>query len=206
MRTLILVDIQSDFLPGGSLAVPDGDGVIPVANRLQDHFGLVVATQDWHPADHGSFAATHEGRNVGEVIDLNGIEQILWPVHCVQETPGADFAPGLETGGIGRVFHKGTDPGIDSYSTFFDNGHVRTTGLTDYLRERGVTEVWLAGLATDYCVKFSALDAIKEGFKTCVVEDGCRGVGLAPGDVTKGIEEMRDAGVSVVQSDEVAGD
>jgi len=203
MKALILVDIQNDFLPGGSLAVPNGDEVVPVANRLQDHFGLVVATQDWHPPGHGSFAASHEGKSVGEVIDLNGIEQILWPVHCVQGTPGADFAPGLRTDGIDKVFQKGTGPGIDSYSTFFDNGHRRSTGLTDYLREKGVTEVWLAGLATDYCVKFSALDAIREGFRTFVVEDACRGVGLAPHDTARAIEEMRDAGAVVVRSSEV---
>ena len=203
MKALILVDIQNDFLPGGSLAVPRGDQVVPVANRLQESFDLVVATKDWHPSDHGSFAANHPGRRAGEVVELDGLDQILWPVHCVQETKGAEFAPGLSTERISTIIYKGIDPLVDSYSTFFDNAARRSTGLTDYLVEAGVDEVVLVGLATDYCVKFSALDAAKLGFRTTVVEDGCRGVDLEPGDSARALDEMRRAGVAVVHSDEI---
>jgi nicotinamidase/pyrazinamidase len=205
MNALILVDIQNDFVPGGALAVPEGDAVVPVANKLQEAGGFdrIVATQDWHPADHGSFAANHPGRKVGEVIDLNGLRQILWPVHCVQETRGASFVDGLSTLHIDRVFTKGTDPSIDSYSGFFDNGHRRATGLGDYLMAEGVTDVYVLGLATDYCVKFTALDARQLGFNTFLVEDGCRGVNLTPGDVGRAVEEMKSAGVRVLNSDQV---
>jgi nicotinamidase/pyrazinamidase len=203
MDALILVDLQNDFLPGGALAVPHGDEVIAVANRLQAGFPLVVATQDWHPRDHGSFAANHAGRKPGDLIELNGEAQVLWPVHCVQNTTGAEFARELDRKRVARVFPKGTDPGIDSYSGFFDNGHRKTTGLGHYLRERGVTDVYVLGLATDYCVKFTALDAAALAFKTHLVVDGCRGVDLKPGDSTRAIEEMGAAGVYVTRSDRV---
>jgi nicotinamidase/pyrazinamidase len=204
-RALILVDIQNDFLPGGALGVPDGDGVIPVANRLQEHFDRVYATRDWHPADHGSFASQHPGRSPGEWIELGGVSQILWPDHCVQHSKGAEMAPGLDTRKIGKYFFKGRDRGIDSYSAFFDNGHLQATGLEACLREEGVDEVVLAGLATDYCVKFSALDARQLGFRTVVVEDACRGVELEPGDTDRALDEMRAAGVRIVRSGDVAG-
>lgn len=197
---LILVDLQNDFLPGGALAVPDGDAVIPIANEVQRAFDLIVATQDWHPRDHGSFAANHPGKKVGDVVDLNGLSQILWPVHCVQNTRGAEFVAGLRTDRITMVFRKGTDPGIDSYSTFFDNAHRRSTGLADYLRGQGVREVAILGLATDYCVKFSVLDARELGFDVRVIEDGCRGVNLKPSDSADAIEEMRRAGAAIVTS------
>ena len=200
MKALILVDIQNDFLPGGALAVPDGDAVIPVANKLQDFFPLVVATQDWHPPNHGSFAENHPGRKPFEQIDLYGLPQTLWPVHCVQDTPGAAFAQDLETQRIAQVFQKGTDPRIDSYSGLFDNGHRKSTGLGEWLKEKGVLEVYVCGLATDYCVKFTALDSAQLGFKTFLVEDGCRGVNLRPNDVPDAIQTMRLAGVRVIQS------
>jgi len=203
-RALVLVDLQNDFLPGGALAVPEGDRVIPLANELQKHFELVAATQDWHPADHGSFAASHPGRKVGEVIDLHGLPQILWPVHCVQNTPGAELAPGVDQSRIGRVFHKGIDQRIDSYSTFFDNAHRRSTGLGEYLKGEGVTDVYLAGLATDYCVKFSALDARHLGFNTSVVLDACRGIDLKMGDIERAVDEMRHAGTQIIRSDQLA--
>lgn len=200
MKALILVDIQNDFLPGGALAVPDGDAVVPVANRLQKAFPLVVATQDWHPASHGSFAANHSGRKPFEQINLNGLDQTLWPIHCVQGSRGAEFAPGLNRDRIEKVFQKGTDPGIDSYSGIFDNGHRKATGLGDWLKSKGVTEVFISGLATDYCAKFTALDAVSLGFKTHLVEDACRGVNLRPDDVKNAIKEMKRAGVAIVQS------
>jgi nicotinamidase/pyrazinamidase len=201
MNALILIDIQNDFVPGGALAVPEGDLIVPLVNRLQPQFGIVVATQDWHPSSHGSFAANHPGRTPGEVIQLNGLSQMLWPVHCVQETAGAQFVADLDQTLWDRVFVKGTDPAIDSYSGFFDNGHFHATGLGDYLRGKRVTDVYLAGLATDYCVKSTALDAVTLGFKTHLIEDACRGVNLQPDDVAKAIEEMKSAGVKMTRAE-----
>jgi len=200
MKALILVDIQNDFLPGGALAVPDGDAVIPVTNKLQLAFPLVVATQDWHPANHGSFAASHSGKQVFQQIELNGLPQTLWPVHCVQNTKGADLAHGLDRNRIAKIFPKGTDAGIDSYSGLFDNGHRKSTGLGEWLKAQGVTEVFVCGLATDYCVKFTALDSAQMGFKTHLIVDASRGVNLRPDDVKNAIEEMKRAGITIVQS------
>lgn len=206
MKAFILVDIQNDFLPGGALAVPDGDAVIPVVNRLMPHFDVVVATQDWHPAQHGSFAANHAGnhagKEVGETIELEGLEQILWPVHCVQGSSGAELAQDLKKEPIQEIFQKGTHPRVDSYSGFFDNGR-KDTGLGDWLKQRGVTDVYVAGLATDYCVKATALDAASLGFNTYLVEDACRGVNLQPGDVAEAVETMRHRGVRVIQSGDI---
>jgi nicotinamidase/pyrazinamidase len=200
MNALLVVDIQNDFLPGGALAVPDGDKVIPIANRLMDCFDLVLATQDWHPANHGSFAANHPNRRPGETIDLIGTMQVLWPVHCVQGSPGAEFSAGLRVDRFARVFQKGTDSGIDSYSSFFDNARKRSTGLSDYLREQNVNELFICGLATDYCVKYSVLDSTSLGIRTSVVADACRGVNLKPNDSTTAIAEMRKAGAMMVNS------
>lgn len=205
MHALLLIDIQNDFLPGGALAVSHGDEVVPVANRLSasDRFARVVLTQDWHPADHQSFAAHHAGRSPGEVVDLHGLAQVLWPVHCVQHTPGADFAPGLDLARVAHIAQKGMDPIVDSYSGFFDNGRRHATGLEAYLRGQGITRVTVMGLATDYCVKWTALDAASLGFATEVVVDGCRGVGLAPGDIPAALEALRDAGVTLVTSQDL---
>lgn len=200
MKCLVLVDLQNDFLPDGALAVPDGDAVIPIANKLQAAFPLVVATQDWHPANHGSFAANHPGKKVYDEVKLGGVPQTLWPVHCVQNTKGAEFSPALNRERIVKVFHKGTDAGIDSYSALFDNKHRKSTGLGEWLKEKGVTEVFVCGLATDYCVKFTALDAIHLGFKTTVIEDASRGVNIRPDDVKNAIDEIRRAGVTVIHS------
>jgi nicotinamidase/pyrazinamidase len=202
-RALILVDLQNDFLPGGALPVPEGDHVIPLANQLQERFELVVATQDWHPRNHASFAANHPSKQPGDVIELAGLRQILWPVHCVQGTRGAELVPGLKTDAIARIFQKGIDPLIDSYSGFYDNGHRRSTGLGEWLKEQGVEEVYVLGLATDYCVRFTALDARQIGFATWLIEDACRGVNLKAGDVDRAIAEMRQAGVAVVQAQDV---
>ncbi len=199
MTTLILVDLQNDFCPGGALAVGVGDAIIPLINRLQQKFDLIVATQDWHPANHGSFAANHPGKNIGEVITLNGLPQILWPVHCVQNSRGAQFVAKLDQSHIAKIFRKGTDPMIDSYSGFFDNGHRKSTGLGEGLKERGVKSVHVCGLATDYCVKFTALDARQLGFETLLIENASRGVELQPGDVAAAVEEMHQAGVKIVQ-------
>lgn len=202
-HALILVDLQNDFCPGGALAVARGDETIEVANRVARHFDVVVATQDWHPPDHRSFAVNHPGKQPYDVIDLDGLPQVLWPPHCVQGTAGADFHPALERGGVTEVFRKGTDPAIDSYSAFWDNGKRRSTGLADWLRGRGITDVYVLGLATDYCVKATALDAVSEGFTTYVVEDGCRAVEVKAGDGERAIEAMREAGVIVVDSGQI---
>jgi len=203
MEALILVDVQNDFVPSGALAVPAGNEVVPVANRLMTSFELVFATQDWHPANHGSFASQHPGRVVGDVVDLNGLEQHLWPDHCVQGTPGAAFIDSLDTSRLTGIIRKGMDPGVDSYSGFFDNGHRQATGLGEALTERGVRDVYLVGLATDYCVKFTALDAAKLGFRTSLVPEGVRGVEVQAGDCERSIEEIRAAGVSMVHAETV---
>jgi nicotinamidase/pyrazinamidase len=203
MNALLVVDIQNDFLPGGALAVPDGDKVIPIANRLVERFDLVLATQDWHPANHGSFAANHPNRSPGEIVDLNGTIQVLWPVHCVQGSPGASFSPQLRMDRFAKVFRKGIDPGIDSYSSFFDNARKRATGLSDYLQERNVNELFICGLATDYCVKYSVLDSTSLGIRTSVILDACRGVNLKPDDSASAIAEMRKAGAFILNSAEL---
>ncbi len=203
MKALIIVDLQNDFLPGGALPVPHGDEVIPLANELQRHFELVLATQDWHPPDHGSFAANHKGKKPGDRIILDGIEQILWPVHCVQNTHGAEFAASFDTSAIAHVFHKGIDALIDSYSTFFDNAHRRHTGLAHYLEKRRIKDIYLMGLALDYCVKYSELDARQLGLNTRVILDGCRGIELEPGDIDRALEEMKRAGAVLLQSSDL---
>lgn len=202
-NALILVDIQNDFLPGGTLAVPDGDAVIPVANQLLTQFELVFATQDWHPSNHGSFASQHDGCSVGDVVDLHGLQQMLWPDHCVQGSRGAEFSSELQLDERAQIFPKGTDITVDSYSGFFDNGKRQSTGLGDALKEVGVSKVFVAGLATDYCVKFTALDARELGFDVMLIEDGCRGVNLQPDDVANAIQEMRDAGIKIIHSNQV---
>lgn len=198
MNVLLLIDIQNDFLPGGALAVPDGDAVIPVANDLITSAQHVVATQDWHPEGHGSFASQHDGVSVGEVFDLDGVPQVAWPDHCVQNTDGAKFADRLLDDRIDHVVHKGTQSMIDSYSGFFDNDHRQATGLHDYLQSIGTTELTVVGLATDYCVKFTVLDALELGYLTRVVIAGCRGVNLSPSDVDSAIAEMRAAGAEII--------
>jgi len=200
MNALIIVDLQNDFLPGGALPVPQGDEVIPLANELQRKFELVLATQDWHPPDHGSFAANHPGKKPGDRIVLDGIEQILWPVHCVQNTKGAEFAPSFDTSRIAHILHKGIERNIDSYSTFFDNAHRRDTGLAHYLEKRGVKDIYLMGLALDYCVKYSTLDARQLGLNTHVIVDGCRGIELERGDIHRALDEMRDVGAVLLKS------
>lgn len=200
---LIMVDLQNDFCQGGSLAVPDANTIIPLANQLQAHFDLVIATKDWHLPDHISFAANHPDYKVGDVIEVNNLEQILWPIHCVQGAPGAELHPQLETARIQKQFLKGTDKFIDSYSAFFDNAHLRTTGLVDYLLQKKITHLYILGLATDYCVKYSCLDAIHAGFKVHIIEDACRGVELQPGDVQRAMEQMREEGVKIIQSDAI---
>ncbi|MHB0937546.1 MAG: bifunctional nicotinamidase/pyrazinamidase [Armatimonadota bacterium] len=203
MKALNVTDIQRDFVPGGSLAVPRGDEIIPVVNALMPHFPLVVATKDWHPADHGSFATNHPGKQPGDMIELGGVPQILWPPHCVQHSHGAEYANGLDTSRIECILYKGTDPDIDSYSGFFDNGHRKSTGLHEYLQTQGVTDLYLVGLATDYCVLYTALDARHLGYHTVVITDGCRGLDIPPGNIERAYQQMREAGAVLMESAEV---
>jgi len=202
MKALILVDIQNDFTPTGTLPVPEGDQVVPVVNNIMNKFELVVSIQDWHPPDHKSFAI-HHNKNPGEIITLNGTDQTLWPVHCVQGTTGAEFVTGLNIEGIAKVFKKGMDREVDSYSGFFDNAHKRDAGLGDYLKERGVDEVYITGLALDVCVKFTSLDAKSLGFKTKVVVDATRAANINAGDGDRAIADMQAVGIDTVMSEEV---
>ena len=200
MHALLVVDVQNDFMPFGSLPVAAADEVVPVANELMSRFELVVATQDWHPADHLSFALNHDGRAPGDVVELDGIDQVLWPAHCVQNSAGASFHSGLDVAAIDHVVRKGTDRRIDSYSAFFDNRHLKSTGLEDFLRARDVSAVTICGLATDYCVTYTARDGRELGLEVTVVEDGCRAVNLAPSDGDHALEEMRSLGCHVIKS------
>jgi nicotinamidase/pyrazinamidase len=178
MKALLLIDIQNDFIPGGSLAVNGGDEIIPLINQLQQSFDLVIATQDWHPANHKSFSSQHPGKKAFEETVLNGLNQTLWPDHCIQGSNGAEFSKALNLHKVETIFRKGTDVEIDSYSGFYDNGHRKTTGLANYLKGRKVTEVYVAGLAADYCVYYTAKDALMEGFATYIIQDAVRSISL----------------------------
>jgi len=203
MRALLLIDIQNDFCPSGALAVPLGDEVVAVANRLMASGLPAIATQDWHPRDHGSFAANHHGAQPFTTAQLAGLPQVLWPVHCVQGTPGAAFHPQLDQGRISAIFPKGEDPTIDSYSGFFDNGRRRATGLDGHLRRHGFHELLVLGLATDYCVKATVLDALALGYAVQLIVDGCRSVELTPGDGARARDAMRTAGARETTSAEL---
>ena len=202
MDALLLVDIQNDFLPGGALAVPEGDKIIAVLNRISRKFPLVVATQDWHPQEHGSFASNHPGKNVFEQTMLGGLDQILWPDHCVQGQNGAEFSEELNMDVVEAIFRKGTDPGIDSYSGFFDNGKKKSTGLGDYLKGRGVNRVFVGGLAADFCVGFTVLDSLGLGFDTILIEDATRPIDK------EGWEKMKktvlEKGGKIIRSEEIS--
>ena len=201
---LLAVDVQNDFCPGGALAVPGGDEVVPVANGLGERFPHVVLTQDWHPLGHHSFASAHPGRKPFETLALSYGPQTLWPDHCVQGTPGAQFHPDLHLPRAEMVVRKGFRPAIDSYSAFFENDRKTPTGLAGYLRERGFTRVFLAGLATDFCVHFSALDARREGFAVVLIEDACRAIDLE-GSLAQAMRDMLAVGVELVTSGEITG-
>ncbi|MFD2247003.1 bifunctional nicotinamidase/pyrazinamidase [Pontibacter ruber] len=204
MRALLLIDIQNDFLPGGALAVPEGDQIIPIVNQLQEHFDLVVATQDWHPQEHKSFASNHEGKQPFEHTELLGLPQVLWPDHCLQGTPGADLAPALYTNKIEAIFRKGTNPEIDSYSGFYDNDRLKSTGLADFLRGKGIKQVYIAGLAGDYCVYYSAKDALQEGFDKYLIEDACRPISPEGFEAAK--RDMLERGGKIIQSSDILAD
>lgn len=195
MIALLLIDIQNDFMPEGKLPVRHGNEIIPLINEIVHYpFDLIIASKDWHPAEHLSFANNHEGKQPGDHINLGGLDQILWPAHCVQSTNGAEFAPGWDSTEVDKVIYKGTDSLIDSYSAFFDNGHRKSTGLEEYLKAKNVKDVFIAGLATDYCVKYSVLDALQFGFQPYVIIDACQGVELDSGDIERAIFIMREKG------------
>lgn len=201
MNALIIVDVQNDFLPGGALAVKNGDAVIPVINELQDDFALVVATQDWHPADHKSFASSHPEKKVFEEIMLDGLPQVLWPDHCVQGTAGAQFSSLLNTKKIEAIFRKGMDKNIDSYSGFFDNGKKKATGMGAYLKGRGVTAIYVTGLAADYCVNFTALDGLELGFKSIIISNATKAIDEK--NYKKNMEKFIAKGGSLLNSSEL---
>lgn len=201
MKTLLIIDVQNDFMPGGALAVPHGDKIVPIINNIQHKFDLVVAAQDWHPKDHVSFASNHQGKNEFDEIQLHGKSQTLWPDHCVQGTDGAKFHPDLNTDKWEAIFRKGMDKTIDSYSAFYDNGHLKSTGLNGYLRDKGTTQLFLCGLAGDICVYFSAQDAFKEGFACFFIEDASQPLDF--GTFKERKETMEYLGIQVISSHDI---
>ena len=201
---LVVIDVQNDFCPGGALEVPNGDEVVAPINGLMERFRHVLLTQDWHPIDHISFASMHEGRNPFEVIQVDYGSQVLWPNHCVQGTSGAEFHAALNVDSAELVIRKGYRQTIDSYSALFENDRSTSTGLAGYLRDRGFERLFMAGLATDYCVAYSALDGRREGFEIIVIDDACRGIDLE-GSVEAAWRHMTDAGVERIDSRELAG-
>lgn len=199
MKSLVIVDVQNDFMPGGPLEVPFGDQIVPVINRIQRHFDLVAATQDWHPGNHVSFASNHTGKKPFSRIIHNRVEQTLWPDHCVQGTQGAMFHPDLETDLIAAIFRKGMDPDVDSYSGFYDNNHRISTGLSGYFKEKGIHELHFCGLASDICVYYTILDALKEGFSAILIEDASSP--LSKDTFSRIKSELKSMGVSIVKSE-----
>ncbi len=203
MKALCLVDLQNDFFPGGALPVPQGDRILPIVNRLLHlNWDVVVASKDWHPPEHKSFAAVHE-KEVGDTALVQGEPQILWPVHCVQGTKGAEFKPGFETDRIEKIVYKGTRVDSDSYSAFFDDLGDTSSGLKECLAQKKVEEIFFAGLATDYCVRATVLDGLALGFRCAVVKEGVRGVNLGDHDSEKALEEMAEAGATILSIDDV---
>jgi nicotinamidase/pyrazinamidase len=202
-RALIVVDLQNDFV-SGALAVNQAAEIIPLINQLLNlPFDIKVATKDWHPKNHLSFATSHPGKKVGDVVLLKNRPQILWPDHCVENSWGAEFVEKFDHQKIAKVFYKGTNTLIDSYSTFFDNDLKKATGLDDYLKDNGIQEIYLAGLATDYCVKYSSLDGKKLGYKTFVIKDACRAVNLKPDDERLTYQAMEKAGIQLIHSQDI---
>lgn len=199
MKALLIVDVQNDFCPGGALEVPGGDQIIPTINDLSEHFDIVIQTQDWHPKGHSSFASSHQGKEPFETIEMPYGEQVLWPDHCVQGSQGADFHPNLETNRSQLFIRKGFRKNIDSYSAFYENDEETTTGLTGYLRERNINTLYVVGLATDFCVKWSVVDGIEEGFNIYVVEDAVKGIDIE-GSVDQAWNQMLEKGAQKVSS------
>ncbi len=202
MRALVIVDLQYDFLPGGNLAVPNGDDIIPIINSIQDNFDLVVATQDWHPLHHSSFASSHKNRKPFEMMDLNGISQVLWPDHCIQGTFGANLSSEIDGNRIEAIFRKGINSDIDSYSGFFDNGKRKSTGMAGYLNEHKVRTIFICGLAGDFCVYYTATDAIDLGFDTFIIEDASRAINQD--NFRQAMASFKNRGGKIIQSDDIS--
>lgn len=203
MKALIIVDMENDFMPGGALGVQGADQLIPIINALILKFPLVISCQDFHPVDHVSFASSHPDKNVGEIIHVKNFDQVLWPSHCVRSTFGAEMVSGLKKEKITRFFHKGTDKHIDSYSVFFDNARLKSTGLADFLKSQNVDEVYLAGVATDYCILYSSLDALDLGLSVFVIIDACRPINLQANDDERAIMTITARGGNIIYSKEV---
>lgn len=201
MTALLLIDVQNDFMPGGALEVAKGDAIVPVANALQPKFDLIAATQDWHPEDHASFAVNHKNKKPFDNVDIEGLSQTLWPAHCVQNTEGSAFHKDLKTSPIEAVFRKGMDTDIDSYSAFYDNAHKKSTGLSGYLKEKGVKTIYFVGLAADICVYYSVKDALAEGFDCVVVEDGVKP--LDADTYAQQKKELSEKGANYVMSETI---
>ena len=200
MRALLIIDVQNDFCKNGALEVPHANTIIPVINNLIERFDIIIQTQDWHPAGHQSFASTHDGKEPFETIGVDYGTQVLWPDHCVQGTNGAEFHPDLVTDKSQVIIRKGFRKKIDSYSAFYENDQRTKTGLTGYLKTRGIKDLYTVGLATDFCVKWSVVDGLKEGFNVTVVKDAIKGIDI-DGSVDEAISEMKDAGASFTKSD-----
>jgi nicotinamidase/pyrazinamidase len=201
MKTLIIIDPQNDFMPGGSLPVPKGDEIIPVINNLQEKFDLVIVSQDWHPKGHASFAISHNGKKEFETIDLDGIQQVMWPEHCVRNTFGAEFHKDLKTAKIEAIFRKGTDSEIDSYSAFYDNKHLKSTGLSGYLKEKKADHLYFCGLAAEICVYFTAKDALQEGFNATIIEDATKALNTE--DFEKAKADFVELGGGIITSEAI---
>jgi nicotinamidase/pyrazinamidase len=203
MKALILVDLQRDFFRNGALEIADAEAIIPVANRLMPLFDIVVVTQDWHPANHQSFAANHLWRKPGQTMQINAQPQLLWVIHCVQNSYGAELVAELDRENIDKIIQKGAKADIDSYSAFFDNSGQQSTGLHDYLQAQGIKKVYIMGVATDYCVKYTTLDALALGYDTFLIADGCRGANLTDGDSERAMLEMRDKGATWIAATDI---
>ena len=196
MKVLVIIDVQNDFLINGSLEVPSGNDIVEPINEIIKNYQLIVATKDWHPLDHVSFVSNHPGKKIGDVVKVNNLDQILWPVHCVQESKGSDFPTTLNIKAINKIIYKGTNSQIDSYSGFHDNGKIRSTGLSDYLKAKNVTSIDYVGLVTEYCVKFTVFDSIEEGFKSRVILKGIKGINLE--ESNKALKEMQSKGIDLL--------
>jgi nicotinamidase/pyrazinamidase len=203
MRALLIVDMQNDFMPSGALPVPNADKLVPLINDLMHQCDLIVATLDWHPPHHKSFASAHSKKKPGERIDFEGYQQLLWPDHCIAHSSGAELVSELNTNLIDHLVYKGDDLNIDSYSAFFDNAKQKSTGLEQLLKKHNVSELYICGVALDYCVRHSAIDAANLGYKVFLVIDACKGAVISPGDIEKAITEMLDAGVKFITTKQI---
>jgi len=201
MRALVIVDVQNDFMPGGQLEVPQGDMILQHVNKVQKYFDLIVATQDWHPENHKSFASNHSDKKPFEQIEINGKKETLWPDHCIQGTRGAELHADLETKNVAAIFRKGMDYEVDSYSGFYDNGHNISTGLSGYLKEKGVNEIYFCGLATDICVYHTIIDSLKEGFSATLIEDASKPLSDSAYEIIK--KEFSAKGVNIINSNDL---